>query len=190
MNRILSLTIICIVFSLLSAKQSTLSAQGTLQFNRVILLVDTSGVQTVPAGKVWKVTYVNSSTARRVSSYSQNCCTGWWSATNPSPCSGATSGSSTASSINYANCPSGNNAFLVNGQRIAFGGGNPLWLPAGIQVEVTGTPCRNSANINAGNEVFVNNTDNYWFCGPFSVSVSTPIQNSPMVSIIEFNILP
>jgi len=177
-------------FLLISLMCQSAYAQGTLQFNRVILLADTSGINTVPAGKVWKVTYVNSSTARRATGWSPNWNTITWSATNPNPCTGATSGSTNTGNVGYSSCPSGNNGFLVNGQRVAFGGGNPLWLPAGIQVEVTGTPCRNSVNISVSNVTLYNGTDAFYFCGPLSVAVSNPIQNSPMVSIIEFNIIP
>lgn len=166
-----------------------ITAQGTLQFNRVLLLNDQSGAQTVPAGKVWKVAFVNTSAGRRV--------TGWlswgsetWTATKPNPCTGATSGTSSGLFyVNYGACPTGGNSFTVNGQSIAFGSGNPLWLPAGAVVNITGTQCINTANITHGAQPYYNNSDGVWQCGPFNVAV-TPVSNSPVASIIEFNILP
>ncbi len=177
------------ICAVLSLTVSNLTAQGTLQFNRVILLNDQSGAQTVPAGKVWKVAFVNTSAGRRVSTWAS-----WgsetWSATKPNPCTGATSGSSSGLFyVGYSACPTGGNSFTVNGQSISFGSGNPLWLPAGAVVNITGTQCINSANASLGSQPYYNNTDGVWQCGPFNVGV-TSVSNSPVASIIEFNILP
>lgn len=104
-----------------------LAAQGTLQFNRVVLVTTQ---QIVPAGKVWKVESVIVPIAANGSSF-------------------ATSSSSNCGASFYRNF-----AFRVNGVDTKAGNGTmpiantgyeagytqlPLWLPAGATLD--GGPC-------------------------------------------------
>lgn len=103
------------------------AAQGTLQFNRVVLVTTQ---QSVPAGKVWKVESVIVPIA----------------ANNPSY---ASSGSSNCGSSFFRN-----HTFRINGVETKAGAGSmpitntgyeasytqlPLWLPAGATLD--GGPC-------------------------------------------------
>jgi hypothetical protein len=116
-----------ILFFFLLLCTGIINAQGTLQFNRVVLVTTQ---QTVPAGKVWKVESV-------VVPISAN---------NPSY---ASSGSASCGSSFFRN-----HTFRVNGVETKAGNGSmpivntgyeasytplPLWLPAGATLD--GGPC-------------------------------------------------
>ena len=169
----------------------TLTGQGTLQFSKAMVLTSDSGQKTVPANKVWKVeSYTYNSNFRSVA-YAN-----WgnvnWNASNPNPCTGATSGTSNINYYSVGNCPSANSNFFVNGNRAGSTTFNsfPLWLPAGINVLVTSNVCYStvSFSVPANTPVRDDNTNAY-LCGPINVTAG-PVPNSPVVSILEFNIIP
>jgi hypothetical protein len=172
----------------------SLLAQGTLQFNQVIVVNSNSGTLTVPVGKVWKVTGQGMSRGVYYENYSSNL-SPTWSATNPNPCTGATSGS--GSNLRYVRkylCPTANNGIMINGDRINLSGGS-LWLSSGTSLQITGTPCVNTLtpNIAASTPYYVYETTTgsnvyYWEClGAVNAGV---VGNSTVASVIEFNVIP
>jgi hypothetical protein len=176
---------------LLAFGRFNLSGQGTLQFNKAMILTSDSGQKIVPANKVWKVeSYTYNSNFRYVA-YAN-----WgnvnWNASNPNPCTGATSGTSNINYYSVGNCPSANANFFVNGNRAGSTTFNsfPLWLPAGINVLVSSNVCYStvSFSVPANTPVRDDNTNAY-LCGPINVTAG-PVPNSPVVSILEFNIIP
>ncbi len=172
-----------------------LSAQGNLQFNQVLVLNSQSGTQTVPAGKVWKITAQNTSGGIYFYNWSSNDLV-TWSVNNPNPCTGATSGTSSLRQIRKRMCPKSNNALVLNGVTTALSESGPFWLPAGATVDILETVCFNtlSPNIPAGTPYFQEDrTDlgdirSYYDCaGPINAGA---VPNSILVSVIEFNIVP
>lgn len=112
MKYVLCITAVC--FSLISF------SQGTLEFNQVRLVMASDGMQTVPAGKVWKI--------ESVFPYAETA---------------AYNISTSSTSVSFAGCSTGTLYYYgkyinINGEFISFGlsqGGIvtplPLWLPAG-----------------------------------------------------------
>ena len=103
----------CILLALAFAGGRAI-AQGSLQFNQVLLLTAQTGQQTVPAGKVWKLTAERQSGGYRYGNYSNNL-NFTWSPTNPNPCDGATTGSASVRYVVKALCGTSQNGILVNG---------------------------------------------------------------------------
>lgn len=169
-------------------------AQGTLQFNQALLISSGSGTVTVPAGKVWKIEGNGLSGGISYSLYSTSYTTPTWSVTNPNPCNGATSGSSgTLNAYTKSPCPTSNNVIVINGVKTQVDANKPMWLPAGTTVSISVTPCVNSTSIAAGVPYYVRDqttstTITYYECdGPVNAGT---VQNSIMLSILEFNIMP
>jgi len=171
-----------------------LLAQGNLQFNQVLVINAQSGTQTVPAGKVWKVTSQNPSGGIYFTNWSNGSIT--WSVTNPNPCTGATSGTTSLKYVYKRKCPDSNNKIIINGTKTELGNHGPIWLPAGATLGVSQTPCANtlSPNIPGATPYRVsdltnpNNQPDYYECdGPINVGFAP---NSILVSVIEFNIVP
>ena len=135
---------------------TNLFSQGNLQFNQVLLVTVNSGQLTVPTGKVWKVTASSTESAVYYSNYSTNV-TPTWSVTNPNPCNGATTGSTSVRRISKNQCPDANNKVIINGAKYSLNTSNPLWLPAGATVDVSSTPCVNtlSPGISANTPYYV-----------------------------------
>jgi hypothetical protein len=178
----------CIHFVLFSLITGTSVAQGSLQFNQVLWLDNSNSPYTVPAGKVWKITQNSYGTRHFLSSTSTFSVT--WSNTNPNPCTGATSGSSTAIAVNYSSC-GGVNWPTANGHQLGQGSGLVTWLPAGTTVEVPATPCFHSASANIGsNVVYRDNRTSSYICQPLQISSGSSVPNSNVLSIVEFNIIP
>ncbi len=172
-----------------------LFAQGNLQFNQVLVINAQSGTQTVPAGKVWKITSQNLSGGVYYSNWSSNSNT-TWSITNPNPCNGATSGTSSIRQVRKYKCPDANNNLVLNGVKTKLGESGPLWLPAGATLGIVETPCVNSLspNIPSATPYYLedrtdpNNLQYYRECdGPINAGA---VPNSILVSVIEFNIVP
>lgn len=167
--------------------------QGTLQFNRVLLVNAGSGQVTVPAGKVWKIEANGLSGGVYYQAFTGTSTT--WSVTNPNPCTGATSGSS--GNIQYVDkyrCASSNNVLVINGLKTIMDTQKPMWLPAASTVSISTTPCVNSVSLPASTPYYVRDYSGggspvyYMECdGPIQ---SGTLSNSILVSIIEFNILP
>lgn len=176
---------------LLAFGQANLSGQGTLQFNKALILTSDSGQKTVPANKVWKVESYSYSFNHWYNGYSN-----WgnvnWSNGTQNPCTGANSGSSNVNYYSQSQCAQANANFFVNGNRIngtAFTS-FPLWLPSGVVLEIFSNPCYNtvSFSVPANTPVRDNNTGAY-LCGPLNATAGA-VPNSPVVSILEFNIIP
>lgn len=180
------------IFYLLTACLFTLCgfSQGTLEFNQVLLLSSANGVVTVPAGKVWKIESYMASSARRYTDYSLYGNVNW-SITNPNPCTGAITG--TSSNVYYystAACPSANTAVWVNGQNSNIGQSLPAWLPAATTLEIQSNVCYSGANFTIGAGVpFRDNTSATYLCGPLTVTPGF-LNNSPIITLVEFNIVP
>lgn len=172
-----------------------LSAQGSLQFNQVLLLTAQTGQQTVPLGKVWKLTAERQSGGYRYGNYSNNLNFSW-TPTNPNPCNGATTGSASVRYIVKALCGTSQNGIWVNGTPLRGNQEGSLWFPAGTTVSVSASPCQNSLspNIPAGTPYYVRDETNlnaitaYTECdGPLNLGA---VPNSPLYTVIEFNIVP
>jgi hypothetical protein len=137
-------------------------AQGTLQFNRVLLVGPTP--QTVPAGKVWKIenVYYETGTFKQASSGSGTC-------TNP--CNGSTQ---IWTSYNTVSCAFSNTTpITINGVACSLGSpGSPLWLPAGVVLSGSSKTCIDSGY--------------YGSCS----SCPSPTVINAYASVIEFNIIP
>ncbi len=75
--------ILMLCFGVLSVGLMSLKAQGTLQFNQVLLLENSTtsctACWTVPAGKVWKVEMASSNSENLVSLWLNNKEVGTWS---------------------------------------------------------------------------------------------------------------
>jgi hypothetical protein len=168
----LILSFIIVFFSIIAR------AQGNLQFNQVILL---SNLQTVPAGKVWKIEsmFMPSPSFIKYQTQDGGSC----------GCNTSSSYSKTRYVTDYlAPFFAGKNNMKINGEEIVYND-NILWLKAGTTVEpiVLTTPLQTSTP--GGNTCY----SPYWIdgvyvgCGPY-----TPPQVSatPKFSIIEFNIIP
>jgi len=168
-----------------------LSGQGTLQFNKAMILTSDSGQKTVPANKVWKVesySYLQNYYYYGYSNYGNVN----WSGGTLNPCTGATSGTTNVNFFLQSQCNSTYANFVINGNR--FNGTSstafPLWLPSGVVLEALSSPCFNtvSFSVPANTPVRDGNASNY-LCGPLNVTAG-PVPNSPVVSILEFNIIP
>jgi len=163
--------------------------QGSLQFNQVLVFTAASGQQTVPANKVWKLESYSPSQARRYT-YFGNYGTVGWGTSNPNPCTGATSGSTTLNYFDHSACPSANTALSINGQSVVPNSSQPLWIPASGTIEITANPCYSGASVNVGaNTPVRDNTQGTYLCGPITIN-SGAVSNSPVVTVIEFNIIP
>jgi hypothetical protein len=168
-------------------------AQGSLQFNQVLIATSASGQLTVPANKVWKITSQGTSGGIWYDNYSSDV-TGNWSITNPHPCTGATSGSNTVRYLRKRLCPTANNVLVINGTKSNMAASGPLWLPAGTTLAISTTPCVNtlSPNISSNTPYYVYDVTGsgvtYYECaGAINAGV---VPNSILASIIEFNIIP
>ncbi len=173
-----------------------LCAQGNLQFNQVLVINAQSGLQTVPAGKVWKITSFYTGGGAYYGNWTSNT-TATWSVTNPNPCNGATSGTVSVRRIQKFRCPSGNNRVLVNGTELDMDGTKGLvWLPAGATLSLNTTPCSNtlSPDVPAATPYYLNDQTNpnqsfnYFACdGAINAG---PVTNSIVLTVLEFNIVP
>jgi len=173
-----------------------LSAQGNLQFNQVLVLNSQSGTQTVPAGKVWKITSFYTAGGVYYGNWSTNF-TATWSTGSPNPCTGATSGTSSVRRIEKKRCLSGNNRVLVNGNELDMDGNKGLvWLPAATTLSINTTPCANllSPDIPSGAPYYLNDQSDpnqsgiYYACdGAINAG---PVPNTLLLTILEFNIVP
>lgn len=168
-------------------------AQGSLQFNQVLLVTTTSGQLTVPANKVWKITSQGTSGGVYYENWASNQNTSW-STTNPHPCSGATSGSTTVRFLYKRSCSTSNNLLIINNIKSKMGANGPIWLPAGTTFSISTTPCVNtlSPDMPANTPYYVqdqtSSTTYYYECaGSINAGV---VPNSILASIIEFNIIP
>jgi hypothetical protein len=166
--------------------------QGTLQFNRVLLVNAGSGQVTVPAGKVWKIEANGLSGGIYYQNWSSSSTA--WSATNPNPCNGATTGSASIPYLDKLRCATSNNVLIINGIKTIVDTQKPMWLPAATTVSISSTPCVNGASMSAGVPYYVRDYSGggspvyYMECdGPIQTGT---VSNSILVSIIEFNILP
>ena len=177
------------ILSLILLLPMVVFGQGTLQFNQVMVLTAASGQQTVPANKVWKLESYSPSVARRYTDFGNYGSVGR-STTNPHPCTGATSGSTTLNYFINSNCPSANTALLINGQSVVPNTSQPLWIPANGTVEIIANPCYSGASVSVGaNTPVRDHTQNTYLCGPITINAGT-VANSPVVTAIEFNIVP
>lgn len=168
-------------------------AQGSLQFNQVLIVTSASGQLTVPANKVWKITSQGISGGVYYENWAANQST-TWSTTNPHPCTGATSGSATLRYLYKRSCSSSNNLLIINGVKSKMGANGPIWLPAATTLSISTTPCVNtlSPDIPANTPYYVqdltSSTSYYYECaGAINAGV---VPNSILASIIEFNIIP
>lgn len=167
-------------------------SQGSLMFSEVVLITSSNGTVTVPSGEVWKITKIIGNPTHHIVSSTTSPS---WNATqtNPHPCTGATSGSYTATNIMRGSCYDYEKVF-INGKRtnIKNSGSyldNVVWLPAGTTLYVTSTTCTGSAvNVATDDIYYFDNNGSIPHCGPFSLAAS--ITYSPMVSIIKFKIVP
>lgn len=163
--------------------------QGSLQFNQVLVFTAASGQQTVPSNKVWKLESYSPSQARRYTTFG-NWGTVNWSTSNPNPCTGATSGSITINYFDHSACPSANTVLSINGQSVVPNSSQPLWIPASGTIEIKANPCYSGPSVNVGaNTPVRDNTQGTYLCGPISIN-SGAVSNSPVVTVIEFNIIP
>jgi len=167
-------------------------AQGSLQFNQVLLVTAASGQLTVPANKVWKITSQGISGGVWYENWTSS--TVNWSITNPNPCSGATSGSSSVRYLNKRSCSTSNNLLIINGIKSKMGANGPIWLPAATTLSISTTPCVNTlspdmpANTPYYVQDYTSSTTYYYECaGSINAGV---VPNSILASVIEFNIVP
>jgi hypothetical protein len=168
-------------------------AQGSLQFNQVLIVTSSSGQLSVPANKVWKITSQGTSGGIWYDDYSSNV-TGNWTITNPHPCTGATSGSASVRYLRKRLCPTANNVLIINGTKSNMSANGPLWLPAGTTLSISTTPCVNTLNPNMSSntpyyvyDVTGSGVAYYECAGSINAGV---VPNSILASIIEFNISP
>ncbi len=165
-------------------------AQGTLQFNRVMVLDGSQSPYTVPAGKVWKLENRSTAQSRFVSSIGTPF-SATWSGTNPNPCDGSISGSTTVQRVTFSNCQSYNTQILVNGGNSAFSSSTPVWLAAGNTLQIFQGICTHAINLNIPSSTpYYDNSAGYFYCGPLSVTPGQQLTNSTLVSVIEFNVIP
>jgi hypothetical protein len=171
-----------------------LQAQGgNLEFNQAIIMTVNSGQLTVPAGKVWKVTASTSGSSIYYSNWTSPISSLTWQVTNPNPCTGATSGSSSNIPRIYKyQCPGSNNKIEVNGKKYTLSSSSPLWLPETTTVSLSSTPCVNSVTVGANTPYLVNDQTpggtTYYECdGPINPGT---VENGIIISILEFNIIP
>lgn len=153
-------------------------SQGSLQFNQVLVL---SGLQTVPAGKVWKIESIimPSPSFIKYQGVDGGSC----------GCNSSSSYSKTKYVTDYiANFFAGKNNIKINGEEISYQN-TIIWLNAGTSVEpiVLTTPPQPAtpASGNCYSPYWIDGV--YIGCGPY-----TPAQVSvtPKISIIEFNVVP
>ncbi len=165
------------------------SAQGTLQFNRVLLLDHSQSPYTVPAGKVWKIEQAVSSQGSFVSAFNPTYSNITWSTGSPNPCTGAVSGNTNYAYLVYTTCrPLA--PLLVNGYKYNFNSQQPVWLPASTVLTVPGTNCVNQVNVSLGALPYYDTQLGNYLCGPLSITAGTPVPNAYIISVIEFNIQP
>ncbi len=176
---------------LLVMGQVKLSGQGTLQFNKAMILTSDSGQKTVPANKVWKVESYSFSQTLFYNAFG-NYGNINWSNSNQNPCTGATSGSSTINFFLMSSCPTLNSGLLVNGFKVHAATYNamPIWMPEGSSLLVYSIPCFNTVSFSVPSNTAVrDNSNGSVLCGPINVTAGA-VPNSPVVSILEFNIIP
>jgi hypothetical protein len=179
-----------ILLSLVFSGISVLQGQGTLQFNQVRVLDASSPTYTVPAGKVWKIENISTNRSIYATPPSANFNT-TWSAGGTNPCTGASSGTSNVQQLNFSVCRSFPSEFTINGVRHNFITNAPVWLPAGATLQLYGTFCNHTATVSVPAGVpYYDNYYGAYLCGPVSYTASTPVTNSILVSLIEFNVIP
>ena len=179
-----------ILIALVCSGISLLHSQGTLQFNQVRVLDASSPTYTVPAGKVWKIENISTNRSIYATPPSANFNT-TWSAGGTNPCTGASSGTSNVQQLNFSVCRSFPSEFTINGVRHNFITSAPVWLPAGATLQLYGTFCNHTATVSVPAGVpYYDAYYGAYLCGPVSFTARTPVTNSILVSLIEFNVIP
>lgn len=158
-------------FSTLILGAMPVFAQGNLQFNQVKLV--SSSVETVPAGKVWKIVNIF---APQISRFSAN-------SGSVGGCGSSCNGSSTTwTSFTMLLCPDQSTfnstaQIRINGNSVFFNSNSPIWLPANTQLQGNSFSCNNSAGYFSGQG--------------YTCHCPSQIQNVfTNISVIEFNIIP
>jgi hypothetical protein len=153
-------------------------AQGNLQFNQVIIL---SALQTVPAGKAWKIEslIMPSPSFVKYNGVDGGSC----------GCNASQSYSKTKYVTDYlATFFAGKNNIRINGEEILYNN-TIIWLNAGTTVE----PITLTTPLQASTPASGNCYSPYWIdgiyvgCGPYS---PPQVSATPKLSIVEFNIIP
>jgi hypothetical protein len=179
-----------ILLSLVFSGISLLHGQGTLQFNQVRVLDASSPTHTVPAGKVWKIENVSTNRSIFATPPSANFNV-TWTPTSTNPCNGVSSGTSSVQQLNFTVCRSFPTEMIINGVRHNFTSASPIWLPAGSTLQLYGTFCNHTATVSVPAGVpYYDGYYGAYLCGPVSYTASTPVTNSILVSLIEFNVIP
>lgn len=183
-----------------------------LQFNRAIMLTANDGVQTVPAGKVWKVESVLDETKPYRASTSLSAPRGVPSA--PDPCSGCalpccTCNNRSQTAYSWSNCSSSGYPVYVNGREISIANGNnfssssqptlgsPFWLPAGstfrieaarqcYSIDVAFQPSGGSGTI--FQEDYNDGTPSLRTCGTPAIPGNV-VTVTRTVNIVEYNVI-
>jgi hypothetical protein len=147
----------------------------SLQFSQVKVITMTDGVQTVPAGKVWKIEFASRDaivTYIKRTAYISSGTTG---------CSGSFWNTYTTTTELVA----GQGSIKVNGSFIITDPiTTPIWLKAGSTLEAYNsiTPAQPSTSTNY--RYILNGAD---LCGPYTPA---QVNFSGLVSVIEFTIVP
>lgn len=182
--------IVAFLIIMFPAVKFHLQAQGTLQFNRVMVLDGSQAPYTVPAGKVWKLENRSTAQSRFVSGLGTPFTT-TWSGSNPNPCDGSISGSFTVQRVTFSSCQSYNTQILVNGANTAFSSSTPIWLAAGNTLQIFQGVCTHGINLNIpASTPYYDNSAGFFYCGPLSVTAGQQVTNSTLISVIEFNVIP
>ncbi len=151
-------------------------AQGTLQFNQV-LLINSATPQQVPNGKVWKVEsalFSNETYVIYSSSQGGSCSCGQGNAAY------------LYAYASIAALATGN--LTINGTTYNYTSGGTMWLPAGTSlasVTISTPPQQSTPATGCYDNYYISGV--YQGCGPYTPPTATI---TSIVSVIEFNIVP
>lgn len=162
----------------------------SLRFLQVHTLDADSGMQTVPQGKIWRVTkslaHVNQLVLQSQTNQSVAA-----TPSNPNPCTGDTTGNYTIWTLQMNSCCNAE-VIELNGKEMQYKESSVfedynLWLPEGTTIESKGSTCTHVGSLSIPPQgVYFLQNNNQLRCGPVQFSGST--QYSPLLSILEFEV--
>ena len=174
--------IFCLLILLFLSSFSVLRAQGNLQFNQVLFL-NSNALQTVPAGKVWKIEALLMPNEPFVKFSGQN--------GGSCGCDAGSGYSRDNYVTNYtASEFNGKNNVQIDGVNYAYSiGSNICWMHAGQTIAPLQLTTPAQYVHGGGSSCYAP----YWIVGVYqSWSSYTPplVSVTPVISIIEFNTVP
>jgi hypothetical protein len=162
----------------------------SLKFHQVHTFDATTGQQSVPQGKMWRITkslaHVNQYVLQSQTNQSVAA-----TPSNPNPCTGDTTGNYTRWTLQMNSCCNGE-VIELNGKEMRYRENSVfedynIWLPEGTTIESKGSNCAHSTSLSIPAQgVYFFQNNNQLRCGPAQFSGST--QYSPLLSILEFEV--